>query len=99
MGEETGRKSALRNVKLTILIAIVFTVSLTPAVGIRFFPDETATYLLEPAWSIFGSRMGLSKEAFKAFGIVTSFLSAIISGSALLFVLFRELARSVRQKA
>ena len=98
MGEETGRKSALRNVKLTILLAIIFAISLTPATGIRFFPDETATYLLEPAWSMFGSRIGVSKEAFNAIGIVTSFVSAIISGSGLLFVLFRELARSVRQK-
>jgi hypothetical protein len=98
MGEETGRKSALRNVKLTIFIAIVFAISLTPAIGIRFFPYEIATYLLEPAWTIFGSRIGVSKEAFNAIGIVTSFVSAIISGSALLFVLFRELARSVGQK-
>lgn len=98
MGEETGRKSALRNVKLTILLAIIFAISLTPAIAVRFFPDESTTYLLEPAWTIFGSRTGLSREACKAIGIVATFVLAITSGSALLFVLFRELGRSVRQK-
>lgn len=87
----------MRNVKRAVLLAIVLAISLTPAIGIRLFPQETATFLLEPAWSILGSRLGLAKEAFKAIGIVATFLLVVISGSALLLVLFRELARSVRQ--
>jgi hypothetical protein len=33
MGEETGRKSALRRVKLTVLLAVIFAVSLAPALS------------------------------------------------------------------
>ena len=94
MGEETGRKSALRRVKLTVLLAVIFAVSLAPAISFRLFPCETLGYFLKPIWSIVGSRIGFSKEASAAVGIVTSFVLAIVTGSVLLFVLFRDLTRS-----
>ena len=94
MGEETGRKSALRRVKLTVLLAVIFAVSLAPALSSRLFPSETIGYFLEPIWSIVGSRIGLSKEASATVGIVSSFVLAVITGSVLLFVLFRDLTRS-----
>jgi uncharacterized membrane protein YeaQ/YmgE (transglycosylase-associated protein family) len=97
MGEETGRKSALRRVKLTVLLAVIFAVSLAPALSLRLFPRETLGYFLEPIWSIVGSRIGYSKEASVAVGIVASFVIAIVTGSVLLFVLFRGLTRSVRE--
>jgi hypothetical protein len=97
MGEETGRKSALRRVKLTVLLAVIFAVSLAPAISFQLFPHETIGYFLEPIWNIVGSRIGLSKEASVAVGIVSSFVVALMTGSALLFVLFSDLTRSVRE--
>ena len=97
MGEETGRKSALRRVKLTVLLAVIFAVSLAPAISFRLFPRETVGYFLEPIWSIVGSRIGFSKEVSVAVGIVASFILAVLTGSVLLFVLFRDLTRSVRE--
>jgi hypothetical protein len=98
MGEETGRKSALRRVKLAVLLAVIFAVSLAPALSFRLFPRETIGYFLEPIWSIVGSRIGFSKEVSVAVGIVASFVMALITGSALLFVLFSDLTRSVRER-
>jgi hypothetical protein len=98
MGEETGRKSALRRVKLIVLLAVIFAVSLAPAISFRLFPRETIGYFLEPIWSIVGSRIGFSKEVSVAVGIVASFVMALITGSALLFVLFSDLTRSVRER-
>ena len=97
MGEETGRKSALRRVKLTVLLAVIFAVSLAPAISFRLFPRETLGYFLEPIWSIVGSRIGFSKEASVAVGIIASFAIAILTGSALFFVLFSDLTRSARK--
>jgi len=96
MGEETGRKSALRRVKLTLFLAVILAVSLAPAISFRLFPRETLGFL-EPIWSIVGLRIGFSKEASVAIGIVTSFVVAIVAGSALLFVLVHELTRSMRE--
>jgi len=97
MGEETGRKSALRRVKLTVLLAVIFAVSLAPAISFRLFPRETVGYFLEPIWNTVGSRIGYSKEASVAVGIVASFVMSIVTGSVLFFVLFRGLTRSVRE--
>jgi len=97
MGEETGRKSALRRVKLTVLLAVIFAVSLAPAISFRLFPRETVGYFLEPIWSIVGSRIGFSKEVSVAVGIIISFVLAIVTGSTLLFVLLRNFTRSVRE--
>lgn len=96
MGEEAGRKSALRHAKLAILLAIILAISLTPAIAIRFFPQESARYLLDPTWSVLGTRTGLSRQTFNAIWIVVSFLLAILSGSGLLLVVARELAGSAR---
>ena len=97
MGEETGRKSALRRVKLTVLLAVMFAVSLAPAISFRLFPRETLGYFLEPIWNTVGSRIGFSKEASVAVGILASFVLAIVTGSTLLFVLLRNFTRSVRE--
>ena len=97
MGEETGRKSALRRVKTIVLLTVIFAVSLAPALSFQLFPRETTGYFLKPIWNIVGSRIGLSKEASVAVGIVASFVLAVITGSALLFVLFSDLTRSVRK--
>jgi len=87
----------LRRVKLTLLLAVILAISLAPAIGFRFFPRETLGYLLEPTWKIVGSRMGFTREALTAIGIVTSFVLAVVAGSALLLVLVREVTESVRQ--
>jgi hypothetical protein len=97
MGEETGRKSALRLVKLTVLLAVIFTASLAPAISFRLFPRETVGYFLKPIWSIVGSRIGFSKEVSVAVGIIISFVLAIVTGSTLLFVLLSNFTRSVRE--
>jgi uncharacterized membrane protein YeaQ/YmgE (transglycosylase-associated protein family) len=97
MGEEAGRKSALRRVKLRVFLAVIFAASLAPAISFQLFPRETIGYFLEPIWSIVGSRIGFSKEVSVAVGIVSSFVLAVITGSALLFVLFSNLTRSVRE--
>jgi len=97
MVEETGRKSALRHVKLIVILAVIFAVSLAPAISFQLFPRETAGYFLEPIWSIVVSRIGLSKEASATVGIVSSFVIAVITGSVLLFVLFSDLTKSVRR--
>ena len=96
MGEETGRKSALRRVKSIVLLTVIFAVSLAPALSFQLFPRETTGYFLKPIWNIVGSRIGLSKEA-SVVGIVASFVLAVITGSALLFVLFSDLTKSVRK--
>jgi hypothetical protein len=98
MGEETGRKSALRRVKLTLLLAVILAISLAPAIGFQLFPRETLGYLLEPTWRTVGSRTGFTKEALTAIGIMTSSILAVVAGSALLLVLIRELTESVRQR-
>jgi len=87
----------LRRVKLALLLAVILAISLAPPIGLRLFPRETLGYVLEPAWRIVGSRIGLTKEALTAIGIVTSFILAVVAGSALLLVLIRELTESVRQ--
>ena len=87
----------MRRVKLTVLLAVIFAVSLAPAISFRLFPRETLGYFLEPIWNIVKSRIGFSKEASVAVGIVASFVLAIVTGSVLLFVLFRGLTRSVRK--
>ena len=97
MGEETGRKSALKRVKLTVLLAVIFAVSLAPAISFRLFPRETLGYFLEPIWNTVGSRVGFSKEVSVAVGIIISFVLAIVTGSTLLFVLLRNFTRSVRE--
>jgi len=97
MGEETGRKSALRRVKLTVLLAVIFAVSLSPAISFRLFPREALGYFLEPIWNTVGSRVGFSKEVSVAVGIIISFVLAIVTGSTLLFVLLRNFTRSVRE--
>ena len=87
----------MRRVKLTLFLAVILAISLAPAISFRLFPRETLGYFLEPIWSIVGLRIGFSKEASVAIGIVTSFVVAIVAGSALLFVLVHELTRSVRE--
>jgi len=87
----------LRRVKSIVLLAVIFALSLAPALSFQLFPRETVGYFLEPIWKIVGSRIGFSKEASVAVGIVASFVLAVITGSALLFVSFSDLTKSVRK--
>ncbi len=87
----------MRRVKSIVLLAVIFAISLAPALSFQLFPRETVGYFLEPIWKIVGSRIGFSKEASVAVGIVASFVLAVITGSALLFVLFSDLTKSVRK--
>ena len=97
MGEETGRKSALRHVKTIVLLAVILTISLTPAIALRIFPRETSALMLEPVWSIIGQRTGFPRESLAAIWIVISFVLAVVTASALLLVLAREFVRYVRE--
>lgn len=99
MGEETGRKSALKHVKAILLLAVILAISLTPAIALRFFPRETSALMLEPFWSILAPRTGLLRESLVAIWIVISFVLAVVTASALLLVLAREFARYVRESS
>ncbi len=92
MGEETGRKSPLRHVKAIVLLAAILAISLTPAIGLRFFPRETSAYMLEPVWAILVPRIGFPRESLAAIWIVVSFFLAVLSASALLLLLARAFA-------
>jgi hypothetical protein len=96
MGEETGRKSPLRHAKTIVFLAVILAISLAPAIILRFFPQETSAYVLDPIWSTVGSRTGFSTESVGSVWIMTSFVLAILSASALLLVVARTLTRSVR---
>jgi hypothetical protein len=97
MGEEAGRKSPLRHAATIFVLAVILAVSLGPALGSRFFPVETSAYVLAPVWSTISSRTGFSTESVASVWIMTSFVLAIVTASALLLVLARELTRSVRR--
>jgi hypothetical protein len=96
MGEETGRKSPLRHAKTTVVLAVILAISLAPATALRFFPRETLLLVLAPVWSTIGSRTGLSTETVASAWIMTSFILAAVTSSALLLVLTDALRRSVR---
>jgi multisubunit Na+/H+ antiporter MnhB subunit len=97
MGWQVGRKSALRHVKLILLIAIILALSLAPAVLLRFTPRATLGYVLKPIRSIIESGTGFSAQFIDAIGLLTMFVLAILSATALLLLLVRELTRSVRE--
>jgi hypothetical protein len=97
MGEETGRKSALRHVKTIVLLAVILAISLAPTIALRFFPREASALVLEPVWNILGPRTGFPRESLAAIWIVISFVLAIVTASALLLVLAREFVRYVRE--
>jgi hypothetical protein len=97
VGEETGRKSPLRHAKTTVFLAVILAVSLAPAITLRFFPRETSAYVLAPVWTAIGSRTGFSTETVASVWIMTSFVLATVTASALLLVLAHELARPVRR--
>jgi len=96
MGEETGRKSALRHVK-AIVLAVILAISLAPAVALRFFPREASVLMLEPAWNILGPITGLPRNSLVAIWIIVSFVLAIVIASALFLVFTVELARYSRE--
>jgi len=85
----------LRHAKTTVFLAVILAVSLAPAITLRFLPRETSAYVLAPVWTAIGSRIGLSTETVASVWIMTSFVLAIVSASALLLVLTRALTRSV----
>jgi hypothetical protein len=97
MGEETGRKSPLRHAVTIVVLAVILAISLAPAIVLRYFPSETPAYVLTSVWSAIGSRTGFSTESVASVWIITSFVLATITASALLVVIAHELTRSVRR--
>jgi hypothetical protein len=97
MGEETGRKSALRHVNVILFLAVILAISLAPAIALRVFPRETVGYLVDPVLTVLGHGMGSSKEVLTAIWMVTSFVVTIVTASALVVILAGELIRSVRE--
>jgi len=87
----------LRHVKVILLLAVVLAISLAPAIALRLSPRGTAGYLVDPVWTVLGPRVGSSKEALTAIWIVASFVLTIVAACSLLFILARELIRSVRE--
>jgi hypothetical protein len=87
----------LRHAATIVVLAVILAISLAPAIVLRFFPSETSVYVLTPAWSAIGSRTGFSTESVASVWIMTSFVLATVTASALLVVLARELTRSVRR--
>jgi hypothetical protein len=97
MGEETGRKSPLRHAKTIVVLAVILAISLAPAMALRFFPRETSAYVLAPVWSAIGARTGLSTENIASVWIMTSFVLATVTASALLLILARDSVSYVRK--
>ena len=87
----------MRHAATIVVLAVILAISLAPAVVLRFFPSETSEYLLAPVWNAIGSRIGFPAESIASVWIVTSFVLATVTASALLVVLARELTRSVRR--
>jgi hypothetical protein len=87
----------LRHVKLTLLLAVIFALSLAPAMLLRFYPRETLGYLLNPLWGIIESQTGFSRQLTAAFSLMATFVVAVVAASALLLVLAKEVLRSVRE--
>jgi hypothetical protein len=96
MGEEAGRKSALRRVT-ALLLAVILALSLGPAILLRLYPLEMQRYLLNPLGDIVESRTGFSAQPITAISLVAMFVVAIIAASALLLLLSREFFKSMRQ--
>jgi hypothetical protein len=86
----------LRHAKTTVVLAVILAISLAPAIALRFFPRETSVLMLAPVWSAIGSRTGFSTESVASVWIMTSFVLATVTSSALLLVLAHALTRSVR---
>jgi len=97
MGEETGRKSPLRHAKTIVVLAVILAISLAPAIALRFFPLEALGYVLAPVWSAIGARTGFSTESVASVWIMTSFVLATLTASALLLILARDSVRYVRK--
>jgi hypothetical protein len=97
MGEETGRKSPLRHAKTIIVLAVILAISLAPAIVLRFFPQEALAYMLAPVWSAIGARTGFPTESVASVWIMTSFVLATVTASALLLVLARDSVGYVRK--
>jgi hypothetical protein len=97
MGEETGRKSPLRHAKTIVVLAVILAISLAPAIVLRFFPRETLAYALAPAWSAIGARTGFPTGSVASVWIMTSFVMATLTASALLLILARDSVRYVRK--
>ena len=87
----------MRHAATIVVLAVILAISLTPAIVLRFFPSETSEYVLAPVWTAIGSRTGFSTESIASVWIVTSFVLATVTASALLLALARELTRSVRR--
>jgi len=88
----------LRRVKLTLLLAVIFALSLAPAMLLRFYPRETLGYLLNPLWGMIESLTGFSRQSIAAFSIVATFVVAVVAASALSLMLAKEFIRSMREK-
>ena len=88
----------MRRVKLTLLLAVIFALSLAPAMLLRFYPRETLGYLLNPLWGMIESLTGFSRQSIAAFSIVATFVVAVVAASALSLMLAKEFIRSMREK-
>ena len=87
----------MRHVKTIVLLAVILTISLTPAIALRFFPREASVLMLEPVWSIVEQRTGFPRESLAATWIIISFVLAVGTASSLLLVLAREFVRYARE--
>jgi len=97
MGEETGRKSALRHAKTIIFLIVILAVSLVPAIALRLFPREALAIMFGAVSGAIESRTGIPSEGIAAVSILISFVSTTVSASALMVVLARAPTKSKRQ--
>ena len=87
----------MRHAKTIVVLAVILAISLAPAIGLRFFPLEALGYVLAPVWSAIGARTGFSTESVASVWIMTSFVLATVTASALLLILARDSVRYVRK--
>ncbi len=87
----------MRHVNLTLLLSVILAITLAPAVLLRYFPNETLRYILNPLWVLIESQTGVPRQLAAAISIVATFIVAVIAASALLLVLAKENLRSVRK--
>jgi hypothetical protein len=98
MGQQAGRKSALRRAKLTVLLTVILALSLAPAILLQQYPRETLEYVFNPFWGAIGLQTGSSLLSIGAIYLIATFIAAVVAAAALAIVITDELWRSVRQR-
>ena len=87
----------MRHAKTIVFLAVILTISLAPAIVLRFFPLEALGYVLAPVWSAIGTKTGFSTESVASVWIMSSFVLATATASTLLLILARDSVRYVRK--